>query len=110
MEEPVTGFTSPESTEELRRQTFDALRKHNVVLAATIADPVTDSYKQAMPERIMKGCIAPLNDPAWQKNYNAAKPPVQQSVEDARTATVKLHLGPDRPSKLVLPVRFGGGR
>jgi putative CocE/NonD family hydrolase len=54
--------------------------------------------------------IAPLNDPAWQKNYNAAKPPVQQSVEDARTATVKLHLGPDRPSKLVLPVRSGGGR
>jgi len=49
--------------------------------------------------------IAPLNDPAWQKNYNSGGPVMQESVEDAQMATVKLHLGPDRPSKLVLPVR-----
>jgi len=49
--------------------------------------------------------IAPVNNPEWQKNYNSGEPPMQESVEDARTATVKLHLGPDRPSKLVLPVR-----
>lgn len=53
--------------------------------------------------------IAPLNDPAWQKNYNSGGPPMQESVEDAQTATVRLHLGPDRPSKLVLPVRSDGG-
>jgi len=58
-EEPLTGLRSPESTEKLRSQTFDALREHNVVLAATSADPVTDSYKKAAPERIMKGCIVP---------------------------------------------------
>lgn len=52
--------------------------------------------------------IAPLNDPAWQKNYNAEKPVMQQSVKDARTATVKLHLGPNLPSRLVLPVRSDG--
>jgi hypothetical protein len=52
--------------------------------------------------------IAPLNDPAYQKNYNAAKPVMQQSADDARTATVKLHLGPEHPSKLVLPVRSDG--
>jgi hypothetical protein len=45
-EEPLTGLRSPESTEELRKQTFDALRERNVVLAATSADPVTDSYKR----------------------------------------------------------------
>jgi hypothetical protein len=32
---------------------------------------------------------------------------MQESVEDARTATVKLHIGPKHPSKLVLPVRSG---
>lgn len=58
-EEPVTGLKSPGSTEELRRQTLSALREHNVVLAATSADPVTDSYKQAAPDRIMKGCSVP---------------------------------------------------
>lgn len=49
--------------------------------------------------------IAPLNDPAYQKNYNSGRPPMQERVDDARTATVKLHMGPDRPSKLILPVR-----
>jgi hypothetical protein len=49
--------------------------------------------------------IAPLNDPAWQKNYHSGRPVMQESVEDARTATVTLHLGPEYPSQLVLPVR-----
>lgn len=49
--------------------------------------------------------IAPLNDIHWQKNYNSAKPVMGQTIEDAQTATVKLHMSPDHPSKLVLPVR-----
>jgi hypothetical protein len=53
--------------------------------------------------------IAPLNDPAWQKNYHSGGPVMQESVEDARTATVTLHLGPEHPSKLVLPVRSEDG-
>jgi putative CocE/NonD family hydrolase len=62
--------------------------------------------------RIRKGSrirlvIAPLNDPAWQKNYNSGGPVMEESVEDARTATVKLHVGPEHPSRLVLPVRSG---
>ncbi len=51
--------------------------------------------------------IAPVNDPAWQKNYNSGGPPMQESVEDAQSATVTLHIGPEYPSKLVLPVRSG---
>lgn len=65
-EEPLTGLRSPKSTEELRKQTLDALREHNVVLAATSTDPVTDSYKKAAPDRIMKGCAVPP-DPSGQQ-------------------------------------------
>ncbi|MFB6099466.1 MAG: CocE/NonD family hydrolase [Salinibacter sp.] len=39
--------------------------------------------------------IAPLNDPERQKNYNSGAPPMQETVEDARTATVRLHMDPD---------------
>lgn len=49
--------------------------------------------------------VAPLNTPGVQKNYNSGGDPVQETVEDARTATVRLHLSEDRPSALVLPVR-----
>jgi putative CocE/NonD family hydrolase len=64
--------------------------------------------------RVQKGSrirlvIAPLNDPAYQKNYNSGGPPMEESVEDVRTATVKLHVGPEHPSRLVLPVRSEGG-
>lgn len=51
--------------------------------------------------------IAPYNVPGIQKNYNSGGPPMKESVEDARTATVKLHIGPAHPSKLILPVRTG---
>lgn len=52
--------------------------------------------------------VAPLNTPAVQKNYNSGGDPMEESVEDARTATVRLHMSPDRPSALVLPVRSDG--
>lgn len=49
--------------------------------------------------------VAPLNTPGVQKNYNSGGNPVEETVEDARTATVRIHLSEDRPSALVLPVR-----
>jgi len=49
--------------------------------------------------------IAPLNTPSAQKNYQSGGPPMQETVEDAQTATIKLHLSPDRRSALTLPVR-----
>jgi len=93
-------------------------RHRNGVETAELAQPGTvqqytlDRFYWTS-QRVQKGSrirlvIAPLNDPAWQKNYNAAKPVMEQSVEDARTATVKLHIGPEHPSKLVLPVRADG--
>lgn len=53
--------------------------------------------------------ILPLNSPGRDKNYQAAEHPVHQTVEDARTGTLRLHTGPEHPSRLVLPVRSDGG-
>lgn len=49
--------------------------------------------------------ILPLNSPGRDKNYQAEKHPIHQTVEDARTGTLRLHTGPEHPSRLVLPVR-----
>ncbi|MFB6272089.1 MAG: hypothetical protein ABEL51_04240 [Salinibacter sp.] len=47
--------------------------------------------------------------PAAQKNYQSGGPPMEETVEDAQTATVKVHLSPDRRSALTLPVRSETG-
>jgi uncharacterized protein len=48
--------------------------------------------------------IRPLDTPARQKNYQSGGPPMDETPADARTGTVRLHHGPDRPSRLTLPV------
>ena len=54
--------------------------------------------------------LAPLNTPGVQKNYQSGGPPMQESIEDARTATIKLHMTPNRPTALTLPVRSDEGQ
>lgn len=48
--------------------------------------------------------IRPANLVANQRNYNSGKTVAEETAADAKTATVKLHLGPETPSKLILPV------
>lgn len=48
--------------------------------------------------------IRPANGLQQQRHYNAAKPVHEQTADDARTATVRLHHSDDYPSRLVLPV------
>ncbi|MDX1572366.1 MAG: CocE/NonD family hydrolase [Xanthomonadales bacterium] len=48
--------------------------------------------------------IRPANGLAQQRNYNAGGVVAQETKADARTATVRLHLGPDTPTRLSLPV------
>lgn len=87
--------------------------RHRLGVDATaLADP--GRVERYRFDTVQKGSrirlvVAPRNDPAWQKNYNAAMPVMEQSVEDARTATVTLHHGPEHPSRLVLPVRSDRG-
>jgi hypothetical protein len=51
--------------------------------------------------RLMFG---PNNSIYWQKNYNSDKPVAEQSMEDARTVTVKLFHDADHPSALYVPI------
>lgn len=48
--------------------------------------------------------IRPSNMVSNQRNYNSGKEVAKETSADARTATVKLHLGPDTPTSLTLPL------
>ncbi|MDX1556706.1 MAG: CocE/NonD family hydrolase, partial [Xanthomonadales bacterium] len=51
--------------------------------------------------------IRPSNLVGSQRNYNSGGVVAEETRADARTATVKLHLGPEAPTRLVLPVVGG---
>lgn len=51
--------------------------------------------------------IRPANLVDKQRNYNSGGVVSKETAEDARTATVKLHMGPDTPSRLMLPAVVG---
>jgi putative CocE/NonD family hydrolase len=48
--------------------------------------------------------IAPVNTPDLDKNYQSGGNTVTETVDDARTGTIRLHMGPETPSRLLLPV------
>lgn len=48
--------------------------------------------------------IRPANTVSQQRNYNSGGVVASETRADARVATVRLHLGPETPSRLVLPV------
>ncbi|HKJ17496.1 MAG TPA: CocE/NonD family hydrolase [Xanthomonadales bacterium] len=48
--------------------------------------------------------IRPSNMVANQRNYNSGGIVAMETADDARIAKVKLHIGPETPSRLVLPV------
>lgn len=59
--------------------------------------------------RIRKGhrlrlVIGPSVSMGWQRNYNSGKPVADESVEDARTVTVRLHHDAAHPSVLTVPI------
>ncbi|HEX6613859.1 MAG TPA: hypothetical protein VF022_08370, partial [Rhodanobacteraceae bacterium] len=48
--------------------------------------------------------LAPLNIPDLQKNYNSGGRLGYETAKDARTATFSVHLDPQHPSWLELPL------
>jgi putative CocE/NonD family hydrolase len=48
--------------------------------------------------------ISPLNSPKRDKNYNSGGNTINEKDQDARTATIKLHMSSKHPSALSLPV------
>jgi uncharacterized protein len=58
---------------------------------------------------VRKGCrlrlvIGPLNSVYWQRNYNSGGDVSRESIEDARTVTVRLFHDESRPSTLHVPI------
>ncbi|MBL8273289.1 MAG: CocE/NonD family hydrolase [Xanthomonadales bacterium] len=48
--------------------------------------------------------VEPINTPYSQRNHNTGGVVADETLADARTVTVKLHHGPERPSVLELPL------
>lgn len=48
--------------------------------------------------------IRPSNLVSNQRNYNSGGVVAEETSADARTATVRLHMGPEMPTRLILPV------
>jgi uncharacterized protein len=48
--------------------------------------------------------IEPLDTVQRQRNYHSGGDPIAETPADARTAEVRLHHGPDHPSRLLLPL------
>jgi putative CocE/NonD family hydrolase len=64
--------------------------------------------------RLLKGSrlrlvIMPLNTPDRDKNYNSGGNTIHEAEVDARSATVRLHHGPQHRSAVILPVNRNGG-
>lgn len=51
--------------------------------------------------------LTPLNTPLRDKNYNSGGTTIEATDADARTDTLQLHLSPEHPSALSLPVQTG---
>ncbi len=51
--------------------------------------------------------IRPANMVDNQRNYNSGGVVAEETAADARIATVRLHMGPEMPSRLILPVASG---
>lgn len=48
--------------------------------------------------------ITPLNTPLTDKNYNSGGDTILETDAEAQPATIQLHMGPEHPTSLSLPV------
>ncbi|MEM9530043.1 MAG: CocE/NonD family hydrolase [Pseudomonadota bacterium] len=60
--------------------------------------------RQVAKDSRLRLFIRPANNVEQQRNYNSGKVVAQETRADARVATVRLHAGAGRGSRLVLPV------
>jgi len=52
--------------------------------------------------------VSPMNTPYRDKNYNSGGNTIEETGSDAHTALIRIHHGPQYPSRLILPVGGGG--
>ncbi len=97
----------------LTGQTLRLRYRHSLesetLMTPGVAEPVVFDRFYFISRQVAKGSrlrlfIRPSNGLANQRNYNSGGVVARETREDARTATVKLHLGPGTPTRLTLPV------
>ena len=111
--EVLADGTSIALTGETQRARFRRSLSEETLMTAGEVEPFVFKNFYFFSRRIAQGSrlrlfIRPANLVANQRNYNSGKEVAKETKADARTATVKLHLGPDTPSRLVFPVVDGG--
>ena len=107
--EVLADGTSIALTGETQRARFRRSLSEETLMTAGEVEPFVFENFYFFSRRIAEGSrlrlfIRPANLVANQRNYNSGKEVAKETKADAHTATVKLHLGPDTPSRLVLPV------
>jgi len=92
----------------LRARHRDGLREVRMMAPGAVEKLVFERFYW-FSRRVAEGSrlrlfIRPANGLQQQRHYNAARPVHEQTANDARTATVRLHHSEQYPSRLVLPV------
>lgn len=94
--------------ETLRARHRDGLREVRMMTPGVVEKLVFERFywfsRLVAKDSRLRLFIRPANGVHQQRHYNAAKPVHEQTAEDARTATVRLHHSEKHPSRLVLPV------
>ena len=94
--------------ETLRVRHRDGLREVRMMEPGTVEKLVFERFywfsRLVAKDSRLRLFIRPANGLSQQRHYNAAMPVHEQTAEDARTATVRLHHSEAYPSRLVLPV------
>lgn len=94
--------------ETLRARHRDGLREVRMMEAGVVEKLLFKRFywfsRRVAKDSRLRLFIRPANGLQQQRHYNAAKPVHEQTAEDARTATVRLHHSDEYPSRLVLPV------
>jgi putative CocE/NonD family hydrolase len=92
----------------LRARYRESLREEQLIETTDPLCYVFDKF-QFVSRRIRKGhrlrlVFGPNHTVHWQKNYNSGKPNADESMQDARTVTVKIFHDADHPTSLSVPI------
>jgi len=94
--------------ETLRTRHRDGLREVRMMAPGVVEKLVFERFywfsRLIAEDSRLRLFIRPANGLQQQRHYNTAKPVHEQTAEDARTATVRLHHSDEHSSRLVLPI------
>ncbi|MEM9302447.1 MAG: CocE/NonD family hydrolase [Pseudomonadota bacterium] len=111
--EVLADGTSIALAGETKRMRFRRSLAEETFMTPGKVEPVVFEHFYFFSRQIAAGSrlrlfIRPGNGLAQQRNYNSGGVVAEETRADAQTAVVRLHLGPDTPTRLILPIVEGG--